>query len=182
MEICTSKAFAMGLCTYLWQAHLSIDRSLGHLDQSKNQNLELGNYYSERERISPSVVAKHLSAVVNARNNPLTNVPRFSKKLLPLRLWDWFVVRKVTMDSNDLAIIRDELHALESYLSGGLVERKKIIDLRMKIVDGAAFLKARIFSTTFRRKLEKVEHFNQNQIHQTMQASQICGKPDWLQE
>jgi hypothetical protein len=152
------------------------------LDQSKNQNLDLGIYYSEKGRVSPSVVSMHLSTVLNAQDKPHSSDGHFSKKPLPLRLWDWFVKGRVMVTSDDLAIIRDELRAFESYLSGGLVYRERVVDMRIRICHAAEFLKERCFSAAFRRNLVKVEHFNQNQVLQAMQITQICGRPSWIDE
>ena len=172
MKIYISRIFAVGLCAYLRQASLSIDRSFGQFSK-------LQAYYGQAKENKPSDVANKINTLVAENADRSTNI-QFSKKLILPALWNWVVRRTIALHTSDMNNIAKALNDLSVSVENDILDRESLVALRLELAYASQFLSDRIFSAKCRKYIERVEHFNQNEKLTTLSIPEICGNSDWL--
>lgn len=174
MKVVVSKTLLLGLCAYLRQLELSIDRSLGNLADFKAY-CETG----PTERLAR--VIERLGFFLPQ----ITGVPSVNKELrtspLFIRLWSWYSQAGVDVDGVLLMKVRALLERIAATLNAPTeLSRNEFVEIRLDLNQAIHCLSYQIFPVSKRNTTLAVEHLNQNSILKTNSIAAIAGDANWL--
>lgn len=162
----------LGLCAYLKQLELSIDRTLETPD-------ELAQYYNQSVITPLPLIRAYLDGLLK-HELPSKDNTYFRNDNILKRFCCWYFCNDININGALIVeserIINETLKLLDNPASS---RKGDFVQIRLQINDLTEHIIKYIFPLSRRRLVYAVEHCNQNDILKCFSVEKIAGTSDW---